>query len=178
MSAIGQDLALQLIFQIAPRGACRRRRNRQRQSGEGQCYAGAQAFLAIIHGGSDGAQVTHLHGERAHELAIGGEFRARQNEIGMLQPGDDALGGDFRRPGKTADALAEHAHPVIDERARIGGRQFAVGAFQMAQPAETLKCRFPLRRRRLDGERRQPAGLDQSTGECAGRAGRSGYGPG
>ena len=81
MSAIGQNLAFQLVLQIAPGGACRRWRNRQSQSGECQCDAGAQPFLAIIHGGGNGAQITHLHGKRAHEAAIGGEFGARQNKV-------------------------------------------------------------------------------------------------
>ena len=35
----------------------------------------------------------------------------------------------------------------------------------MTQPAETLKRGFPFRRRRFDGERRQSAGFDQTTGQ-------------
>ncbi len=125
----------------------------------------AGSLVAIVHGRCRGAQITHLDGERAHELAIGRQFGARQDEVRMLQPCDDALSGDFRRPGETADALAEHAYPVVHQRARIGGGKLALRGFQMAQPAEAVQRRFPFGRRRLDGEGRQAAGVDQPAGQ-------------
>ncbi len=162
MPAVGQDLALEFIFEIAAARAVGGETGSARAAKASAMRARRRSSPSSM---AAATQIAHLHGERAHELAIGGQFRARQDEVRMLEPGDDALGGHFRRPGETADALAEHAHPVIDKRARIGGGKLAMSAFEMAQPAETVKCRFPFGRWRLDGERRQSAGFDKTAGE-------------
>ena len=124
-------------WRVALRSADGRRRQRQRR--EGQRDAGAQPVLAVGHLRRHRAQIADLHRQRLQEGAVEREFGALQHHRGMLQPGDDALGGRRRLPGDAGDAAAVDGDPVRHQRARIGGGELGAGGAHVAQPAEAVQ---------------------------------------
>ena len=143
MAAIGKDLAVEFVGEVAGRAAQRRCRRRQRQGGEGQRDAGAQPVLAIRHFARHRPQIADLHGKRFQEGAVERELGALQHDRGMLQPGDDALGRGAGLPGDAGNVAAMHGDPVGDQGAGVGGGELGAGGAHVAQPAKAVQRLLP-----------------------------------
>ena len=102
----GEDLAVELLGEIAGGAAQRRGRRRQRQRREGERDAGAQPVLAVRHFARHRAEIADLDGQRLQEGAIEGKLGALQHDRGMLQPGNDALCGRAGLPGDAGNVAA------------------------------------------------------------------------
>lgn len=159
MAAIREDLPDQFEFQVAPGRTAGARRDGQGQGGKGQGDAGPQFFFPVIHHRRHRAQIAHLHGEGAHELAVGAQVSSREDKARMLQPGDNALRRDFGCPGGAANRAAMGGDPVAEQRAGIGRGKFSAGGAQVAQPAEIVQRGLPSGIGRFNQEWRAPARL-------------------
>ena len=162
MAAVGQDLAVELFGQIAGGAAQRRGRRRQRQRGEGERDAGAQPVLAVRHFAHHRAQIADLHGERFQEGAVERKLGALQDNRGMLQPGDDALGGRRRAPRRCRKCWPPCMAIQSETSARALAAASSVPAARMWR-SQRKPCSVFSQPRfgDLDLERRCAAGLDQ-----------------
>lgn len=165
VAAIGQDLPVQLLGEVAGGAAQHGRRRGQGECCKGERDARAQLLLAVGHFVGHGAQIADLQRQRLQVAAVEGKLGTLQHHRGMLQPGDDAARGDRRLPGDAGNAAAIGGNPVADQRTGIGGGKLGAGGAHVAQPAKAMQRALPVAVGHFDLERRLAAGLDQMAGK-------------
>ena len=149
MPSVRQDLLLQILFEITGGGSPLDGGNRQGERRKSQRDARDKPRLARIHFRGKAAQITDLQRKRFEEGPVEGKVRAFENDIGVLQPGDDALRHDLGLPAHADNIAAFRRHPVIDQRTGMSGGNICSGFAHMAQPLKVMQGLCPSQIRRL-----------------------------
>ena len=139
MTAVGQDLLVEFLIQIA---GCRLDcgwRSRKRERGHGDRNAHDEALFTVAGCRCHPPQIADLQSQAPDEAAVEAAVLVFEDHRRVGEPGNDTLGADFSLPADTGMAARPEMDPILGQAFGIGTGVIGIGGAQMPQPAETVQ---------------------------------------